>query len=253
MSDHRHFPPGIPEHDYEPELGLPEALPEHETLLWQGHPDWKLVAMRIIRLRAIVIYFVLLLGVQAYGVWLEKNSLGDVGIALAKTVPFVLFAVACFAYLAWAIANNAVYTITSKRIVMRIGIALTLTYNLPYARIAAANLLKRPDGSGDIALELQQSDKIAWVNLWPHVRAWKLAHPQPLLRCLPDVDLVGKILSNAWQASRGSSSPTASNATNTNFPSSGVLSPHLSTSTSSSSSEPQTSFGFSPTVNSKSA
>jgi Bacterial PH domain len=203
MSEHRHFPPGIPEHDYEPELGLPESLPEQEKILWQGSPDWKLVALRIIRLRAIVIYFVLLLAVQAFGVWSETASLNNVAFALLKTTPFVLFAVACFAYLAWAMANNAVYTITSKRVVLRIGIALTLTYNLPFSRIAAANVLKRPDGSGDIALELQSADKIAWINLWPHVRAWKLAHPQPLLRCLPKIDPVAEILSKAWQESRG--------------------------------------------------
>jgi hypothetical protein len=206
MSEHRHFPPGIPEHDYEPELGLPEALPEQEQLLWQGSPDWKLVAIRIIRLRAIAVYFALLLGVQAFGVWSETSSLASVAIALLKTTPFVLFALACFGYLAWAMANNAVYTVTSKRIVMRIGIALTLTYNIPYARIAAANLLKRPDGSGDIALELQSTDKIAWINLWPHVRAWKLAHPQPLLRCIADVGPVAEILSKAWLASRSDSS-----------------------------------------------
>jgi hypothetical protein len=206
MSEHRHFPPGIPEHDYEPEMGLPEPLPEQEKILWQGSPDWKLVALRIIRLRAIVIYFVLLLAVQAFGVWSETASLSNVAFALLKTTPFVVFAIACFAYLAWAMANNAVYTITSKRVVMRIGIALTLTYNLPYARIAAANVLKRPDGSGEIALELQSADKIAWINLWPHVRAWKLAHPQPLLRCLPKIAPVAEILSKAWLESRGETS-----------------------------------------------
>jgi hypothetical protein len=165
-----------------------------------------LVAIRIIRLRAIAVYFALLLGVQAFGVWSETSSLASVAIALLKTTPFVLFAFACFGYLAWAMANNAVYTVTSKRIVMRIGIALTLTYNIPYSRIAAANLLKRPDGSGDIALELQSADKIAWINLWPHVRAWKLAHPQPLLRCIADVGPVAEILSQAWQAARADGS-----------------------------------------------
>ncbi len=246
MSEHRHFPPGIPEHDYEPELGLPEPLPEQEKMLWQGSPDWKLVALRIIRLRAIVIYFVLLLAVQAFGVWSETASLSSVAIALMKTTPFVLFAIACFAYLAWAMANNAVYTITNKRIVMRIGIALTLTYNLPYARIAAANLLRRPDGSGDIALELQSSDKIAWINLWPHVRAWKLAHPQPLLRCLSNVGPVAEILSKAWQESRGDASLNVApiSVTGAIAPTSGVQAPTGATA--------QPSYMFTSTANGKS-
>ena len=42
--------------------------------------------------------------------------------------------------MAWLSARNTVYTITDRRVVMRIGIVLTLTFNLPFKRIAAAGL-----------------------------------------------------------------------------------------------------------------
>ena len=33
-----HGPAHVPEHDFEPQPGLPEPLPRDETLLWQGAP-----------------------------------------------------------------------------------------------------------------------------------------------------------------------------------------------------------------------
>ncbi len=202
MSEHRHFPPGIPEHDEEPQLGLPERLPSDEKLLWQGQPDARLVGLHIVHLRAVAVYFLLLLAAQAYGVWQDTAQLSAVLSALLKSLPFVLLAIAAFVYLAACIARNTVYTVTSKRIVMRIGIALTITYNLPYSRIASADLLKRPGGGGDLSFTLQKEDKIPWLNLWPHARPWRIAHPQPSFRCLADVEPVAQIVTQAWLAQR---------------------------------------------------
>ena len=41
--------------------GLPERLPEGETLLWQGRPSWRQLALRAFHVREIAIYFALLL------------------------------------------------------------------------------------------------------------------------------------------------------------------------------------------------
>jgi Bacterial PH domain len=202
MSEHRHYPPGVPEHEFEPVPGLPEALPEQEKIIWQGSPDWKQVAIHIMHIRPIVAYLLLIWAVQGFGDYAETASLQLTLIGLAKTLPFLIMALAGFCYLAWATANNTLYTITSKRIVMRIGIALTITYNLPFSRIAAADLSLKGSHFGDVAIRLQDGDSIGWLNLWPHVRPWKIAHAQPMLRCLPDAHKVANILTMAWQESR---------------------------------------------------
>jgi hypothetical protein len=204
LENHRHFPPGINEHDEEDSPGLPAPLPPGEQLLWQGQPDWKQVALRIVHVRAVIVYFLALFCWGAYSSWVETQSFADTLVATAKTLPYILMALGCFFYLARATAKHTIYTITSARVVMRIGIALTITYNLPFKRIAGADVLRRPDGSGEIALQLGKGEKIAYLFLWPHARPWRLLHPQPMLRCLGNVDEVAAILTRAWaQAQQG--------------------------------------------------
>ena len=58
----------------------------------------------------------------------------------------------------------------------------TLTFNLPYKRIAAASLRQYASGATDIALKLYPQDRIGSFHLWPHQRAWQLRHPEPTLR-----------------------------------------------------------------------
>jgi hypothetical protein len=75
--------------------------------------------------------------------------------------------------------------LTNRRVVMRIGIVLTLTFNLPCKRIVGAGLRLDANGSGDLALTLRGEDRIAYLHLWPHARPWKLARPEPMLRSVP--------------------------------------------------------------------
>jgi hypothetical protein len=71
---------------------------------------------------------------------------------------------------------------------------------------------------GDIALSLYPTDRIAWLHLWPHARAWRLTQPEPALRCIKDADAVGKILLKAWSQAHAherivtESSPSATTA-----------------------------------------
>jgi hypothetical protein len=41
---------------------------------------------------------------------------------------------------------------------------------------------------------------MAYSNLWPHVRPWRLANPEPMLRSIPEAERVAQILSNALVA-----------------------------------------------------
>jgi len=60
-----------------------------------------------------------------------------------------------------------------------------------------ANILYK-DGSADIPIRLNPEDKIPYLHLWPHARAWKLAHPEPMIRCVADGKHVASLFANAW-------------------------------------------------------
>jgi hypothetical protein len=187
-------PRAVHEHEFEPQYGLPERLPASERLVWQGSPSWTLLARRAFHADKVAIYFALLLA------WRFGATLSD-GAGL---VPALRSTASLLLLLAWLTARSAVYTLTDRRVVMRIGIVLTVTYNLPLARIDRADL--RPFGqgdAGDIALVLEPATRIAWLHLWPHVRPWRVSRPQPMLRSLPEARRVSALLAAAWSQANG--------------------------------------------------
>ena len=187
------------EHEWEAAPGLPENLPADERILWQGRPHWAALAVHAFHVRKLAIYFVVMM------VWQIANHHAD-GIDPVETffdlMRFLTLAVVALCMLgmvAWWSASTTLYTLTNKRLVMRVGIVLSLTFNLPLRRIRAADLRLLPRGHGDIALQLPEGDRIGWFHLWPHQRAWHLRHPQPTLRCVPDGQRVGELLIRTWQ------------------------------------------------------
>jgi hypothetical protein len=91
-------------------------------------------------------------------------------------------------------ARTTVYTLTDKRLVIRNGIAIPVTINLPFARIDEASLKLFDDNSGDIVLTPNRSDRVPAVLLWPHMRPWRLRRPEPMLRSVPDAVHVAALL-----------------------------------------------------------
>ncbi len=197
---HRHTPPGQHEHEYEPQLGLPEPLPAGEMLLWQGSPSWTTLAVRRFHVRKLMIYFGALLAARV-------ASLSGDGLALTEALAGSMFllvlaviAVGLVALIAWFTARTTVYTLTDRRVVMRIGIVLTITLNLPLKRVEAADLNLHSGAVGDIALRLLKPDHIAYLHLWPHARPWRLARPEPSLLCIAGAQAVAQRLTSTWQA-----------------------------------------------------
>jgi hypothetical protein len=115
-------------------------------------------------------------------------------------------------FLAWMTARTTVYTLTNQRVVMRLGIVLTVTFNLPLSKIAAADLRTLSGGYGDITLALKGEDRIAWVHLWPSVRPWRITKPEPTLRAVANAERLASELSAAWSAVNGPSVAIAANA-----------------------------------------
>jgi hypothetical protein len=191
------------EHEFEAARGLPETLPANEKLLWQGSPDWRLLACRAFHLRKLALYFAVLVLLRAAFVFDDTAS---VAAALRATLgPLALAAIALglIGLMAWLSARSTVYTLTDRRVVMRIGIVLTLTFNIPYKRIATAGLHLDSDGCGDLPLTLLPPDRIALLHLWPHARPWRVSRPEPMLRCVPDAAAVARLLTQAWSEATG--------------------------------------------------
>jgi len=191
------------EHEFEAQHGLPEPLPPGERLLWQGGPHGPTLAREALHWRKLALYFAVLLGWRAANVLVDGGSVLQASVAVAWLLPLAALAVGIALTLAWLITRTTVYTLTDRRIVMRVGIVLSLSFNIPYRQIAAAAWRRGPDGRGDIVLTLSPGNRIAWLHLWPHARPWQLRQPQPMLRALPQVEQVGALLAEALRASAG--------------------------------------------------
>ena len=190
------------EHEFEAAPGLPEPLPASEKILWQGSPDWRVLGNEAFHLKTLSIYFALMVALQALLSWDATLGLSKNLMALMTSTLLACVALGLLALTAWLSASTTLYTITDKRIVMRIGIVLTLTFNLPFSRIQAAQIKNSNNGKGNIAVDLQGPDRIAYLHLWPHARPWHLKQPQPMLRALPEVANVGSLLQASWEKGR---------------------------------------------------
>jgi hypothetical protein len=189
--------------EYEPIPGLPHELPPGEQLLWQGRPQWKGLLRHTFQVRWLAAYFGLFISVRGLLVLHDGQGPAAALWQSAVVLPLAVLCLGLLSLLAWLNARATVYTITSKRVVMRFGVALPMTFNLPFKRIAAADLKTRSDGEGDISLQLSGPDKIAYLHLWPHARPWRLAKAQPMLRSIPDSAKVAALLADAvaaWSA-----------------------------------------------------
>jgi hypothetical protein len=188
------------EHDFEPIRGLPGDLPAGERLLWQGSPRWTRLACDAFHIRAVAAYFSLMLALRTAQT-IAGGTPADKAVEQALSVaPLALAAIALIAALAWLNARTTVYSITSRRVVMRFGVALPKAINLPFVIIEGGALKASADGSGDLALTLKAPNKIAFLHLWPHARPWRLAAPQPTLRAIPDAAAVAATLATAMKA-----------------------------------------------------
>jgi hypothetical protein len=180
---------------FEPVPGLPAPLPAGEEMLWQGRPSLRALAREAYKVNWIAAYGALLVLWRAsvgYG-------LGGVAGAVAHGLPYLVLAAVATGLiwlLAYAQTRGTIYTLTSARVLMRVGAALPVTFNIPYVQIETARLDLRGQ-TGTIALETKGDTRISALVIWPHLRPWHLAKPQPALRCIPEAEAVAKLLAEA--------------------------------------------------------
>ena len=183
------------EYDDEPIRGLPGLLPPGERILWQGSPDRRSLTRTAFHTRLIAYYFAALL-VIAVGFALANGNW--VGVAITGALGIV--GVVLLHLLAWGSARTTVYTLTNRRIVMRIGMAVPKCINLPLGMIASVDLATRADGTGDLPLTLLGAPRLGYLALWPHARGWKIAQPRPMLRSVPDAAAIAALVARACLA-----------------------------------------------------
>jgi hypothetical protein len=190
MSDH--------DLDFESQPGLPKPLPPGEDLLWQGSPDAAALAREAFKANWVLGYLLII------AVWRASVAftIGGFGQSVAVFIPYLVLALAAYGLirlLARASAKAAIYSITTHRVILRIGAALQVTWTIPFTKVASASLATRPTGTGTIAVELTHGQRISFLALWPHLRPGFGHGVQPAFRCIPDAARVARILSDAAQ------------------------------------------------------
>lgn len=194
----------VREHEIEPLSGLPGHLPAGERMLWQGRPSARLVARHSLKNVYLAAYFVVLaLWAVAAGLS-DDRPLGGILFAVAVLTAIGAVLIGLVELFAWGIERTTLYTITTERLVMRFGVALSMTLNLPYRQMNAVSMAPRGRRGGTIAVALLPGHRLSWLVLWPHVRGWRFSQAEPALICLEDADAVSEILARAVIAWRNS-------------------------------------------------
>jgi Bacterial PH domain len=178
-------------------LDLAAPLPEGEHVIWLDSPDWKSFALRVFHLKALAIYFGILIAANV--AWMASNngSSAEMLASSARVLALSAAALAMFGLLAWLMAKSTTYAITNHRVFLRIGVALSITVTVPFKTIRSADLRTFADGTGDLPMSLTGHDRLAYLHLWPHARPWQLKDTAPMLRAVPNAKQVAEILATA--------------------------------------------------------
>ncbi len=187
--------------------GVPHPLPEGEQLLWEGAPAADAVATHVFHRRALAVYFAVIITwwmvstTQAFG-----SSAFLAGLAVR--VGLSAIALGVIEVLSRVTARTAWYAVTNRRIVLKLGMVVPMSINLPFSRVQSVGVAMFRDGTGQVLLTLQKADRLAYIALWPHCRVFHINQPQPLLRGLRDAQAVGALLAAAVEAAAAPAATT---------------------------------------------
>ncbi|MEK9934162.1 MAG: photosynthetic complex putative assembly protein PuhB [Halieaceae bacterium] len=195
------------EYEDEPVEGLPDFLPEGETMVWQGRPTVAAMARRVFFIPHLALYFGLLIAGHTVYRLMEGVSAAQVMGTFVWQAGLAATVVVLLAWLARSYAASVMYTLTSERLVIRSGVALPMMVNIPIEQITAADMRVYRDGTGDIVLTPIADRKLHWVLLWPNVSAWYSRPIRPLLRGLAEphraADAFAAVASQHYQVTAG--------------------------------------------------
>ena len=193
------------EYSHEPIPGLPGELPEGEQVLWQASPTWDAMAKRVFHVYTAALYFLVLIAGHLIYRIMDGAPLSMLTGTLAWQGGLALTVVGILALMAKLYASSTMYTITSRRLIIRSGLALPMIVNLPLTKVESAGLRRLRDGTGDISFLPAVGTKVFWLMLWPHLRPLHFTRVQPLLRGIEDPDAVARLLVNVIEDMRETS------------------------------------------------
>ena len=101
-----------------------EAIAAGETVLWQGRPTIFGLVRSLFHIRAVMGYFVVLAAwnlasAHADGLWASAAFASAAWVAIPAAV-----AAAVLVAMSWLVAATTHYTLTDRRVIMQIGVAL---------------------------------------------------------------------------------------------------------------------------------
>ena len=181
----------------EPVIGLPEALPAGEKILWQGQPSTFAIAVNAFRLRWVLAYFAIMTMFRVSKLSADEASTAQLNEAVIGSLIFCAGALLIIYALAFAISRAAMFTITSERVILRHGFAIRKYVNAPFETMHSAQLKLKSARVGDISLQFDSVTQPPFLHLWPFVKPFTFSKPEPMLRGVRDPQNVAKILANA--------------------------------------------------------
>lgn len=176
------------------------SLPAGEQVLWQGRPLARSVARRVFHMPMVLGYFALLFVAGIVIGVVERQPWQDALWGASRLIVPCASVLLLLGGLAWLYSRTTRYTVTNRRVLIQFGAVLPMTLNVPFAQVGGAGLKIWSDGTGDLPLSVISEKRLAFLLLWPHVRPWRLAQVEPMLRCVPDAKRVAGILSGALVA-----------------------------------------------------
>ncbi len=164
--------------------GIAEPLPAGERVVWSERPEQWAFAFRLLRLRWVAGWFLLLAIWRGLQAWQATGDVGEVLSRATSILPLAIPGLGLLAALGWLMARNSTYALTGERLVVQTGVALPITVNLPLRLIDGVALRALPKGRADLVITLAAGSRLKPFALWPHVQGWQNDRVQPVLRDL---------------------------------------------------------------------
>ncbi|WP_051244360.1 photosynthetic complex putative assembly protein PuhB [Thalassobaculum salexigens] len=180
--------------DSRPVTDAPAAMAGDERIVWQGAPDWRRFALSVMKLRTIALYFAVIMAARFAADLVAGQGAGAGLISAAWTLCLAAPVLAFLALYARLVARSTRYTVTTRRIVLRIGVAMPMTVTVPVGLVDTIDLRRNADGSGDILIGVLPEQRLSYSVLWPHARPWCFSRPQAALRAVPDAEAVAETI-----------------------------------------------------------
>lgn len=187
----------------------PAGMAGDERIVWQGAPTWSGFARHALHLRAVSVYF---LAILAWRFGAELLATGSVYAGMVSAAWALALAVPVLGFLALyarLVARSTRYTVTTRRIVLRIGVALPMTVTIPVDLVASINVRANADGTGDVTLGVLPDRRLSYTVLWPHARPWCFARPEAALRAVPQAEAVAGVIAGMLARQAGQTDTAA--------------------------------------------